>query len=109
MREPTVQTWRATAAFGLIAMVAAPAAAQRASSPDRHFDANVLTVSAWVGGAAYTDFRQGEARLGSGGTADSDRRLSAETSVAFSAAAGYWPSAWWGLRPMARTPRRASR
>ncbi len=98
MREPKVRTWRAAAAFGLIALVAAPASAQRASSPDRHFDANVLTVSAWVGGAAYTDFRQGEARFGSGGAADSDRRLSAETSVAFSAAAGYWPSAWWGVR-----------
>jgi hypothetical protein len=99
MREPKIQTWHAAAAFGLIAMVVAPASAQRAPSPDRRFDAKVLTISAWVGGAAYTDFRQGEARIGgSGGAADSDRRLSAETSVAFSAAAGYWPSSWWGVR-----------
>lgn len=95
----TIHRWRVAAAVGLLAMVAAPASAQRGASPDRHFDANVLTVSAWVGGAAYTDFRQGEARFGgSRAVGDSDRRLSAETSVAFSAAAGYWPSSWWGMR-----------
>jgi hypothetical protein len=93
-----IRSRRAAAAFGMVAALAGPASAQRPSA-DRHFDAKVLTLSAWVGGAAYTDFRQGEARIaGSRSPGDSDRRLSAETSVAFSAAAAYWPSSWWGVR-----------
>jgi hypothetical protein len=80
----------------LLAGTASPLHAQ--SVADRLFRRHELTLGLAGGGAAFSDFQRAQA------VADGDvfdRRISAQTTVAFSGTVTYWISRYWGVRAQA--------
>lgn len=94
-------TWITAALTFLLAGGAADVHAQEGArsaseiQAERLFRGNVLTLGLAAGGAAFSDFQRAEAV-----SRDEvfDRRISAQTSLAFSATATYWISRYWGVR-----------
>lgn len=80
------------------AALPAPAAAQRFTA-ERLFVPGTVSLSAQLGGVAFTDFRRTEARLEPAvAGAQMERRISAQTSLSFGAGAGVWLGRAWGVR-----------
>jgi hypothetical protein len=93
--------WITAAVTLLLALGAVDAYAQEGArsaselQAERLLRRNVLTLGLSAGGAAFSDFQRAQAV-----TREEvfDRRISAQTSVAFSATATYWISRYWGIR-----------
>ncbi len=81
-------------------LMCAPSGANAQATAEAMFEPGTITLSATLGGVAFTDFRRTEARASSAipGEEGMERRLSAQTSLAFGAGAGVWIGRSWGLR-----------
>lgn len=81
----------------LVCTMAGPGVAQQPT-----FERTGPSLAIYLGGAAYSDFQRRQSVVPDGGSISGEeaveRRLAAESSATFGAAASYWADRNWGLR-----------
>jgi hypothetical protein len=79
-----------------MAIACLPSAAGAQDRSERLFRSNMLSVSVFGGGIAFSDFRRESAPIA--GDEPLERRLSASTSFSAAGALTYWLNGRWGVR-----------